>query len=376
MEKVRVSSPQAVERTLTELRRAALSSAGPARPVVRAMAVNLIAHAHTPAQAEEMAAQAASLAERHPSRTIILGGQPQVPSGEWDIHLWARCQPAVPALVVCFEAIQIVAGVEAMQRLPAVALSLLLRDLPVYLWWPGDLPVSSPLFERLLANSDRLVIDSAAAGDSEALLRQAASLGPTQQGEGALSDLNWGRLTPWRELTAEFFDPPDCRPCLERLERVRLEFAGAPGPSLPAQAYLLVAWLATRLGWAAAPVAWRTLPAGGEIDLLRGRQPVTAEVAWGSAPAEGSLLPAELRRLVLHAGHEEGRATLSAARSPDGTYASLTTSLPNRPAHQRTVPFPSLAPADLLGDELGRSGYDAVYQQALRMAALLAARGA
>jgi glucose-6-phosphate dehydrogenase assembly protein OpcA len=374
--KVKVHDPQAIEQTLNELRQASLTSAGPALPPVRATAANLIAYAATPADADEMAALAASLAEQHPSRAIIVGPDPRQPPGEWDIQVSAHCRPAVPALVVCFEAVQILASAEAVERIPAVALSLLLRDLPVYLWWPGDPAIGTPLFERLMANADRLVVDSATAADPEALLRGLVALGHAEHCQCAVRDLNWDRLTPWRELTAQFFDPPDCRPCLERLEEVRLEFCGAGGEPLPAQGYLLVAWLATRLGWTPAPVPCHEVPAGMRVHMLRGRQPVSVELVPDAMPAPCDARPGELRRLVLHSGHPQGRATFSVSRSEDGGYARVTTRLPRRPDRERTVSFPSPGMAALLGEELRRSGYDTVYQEALRLAAFLAAQRA
>ena len=40
-----------------------------------------------------------------------------------------------------------------------------------------------------------------------------------------MTDMNWGRLTPWREMVAGFFDAPNMRPYLDRIGRINLEYA-------------------------------------------------------------------------------------------------------------------------------------------------------
>src|SRR5205823_5362245 len=67
----------------------------------------------------------------------------------------------------------------------------------------------------------------------------------------ACSDMNWERLTRWREMVAQFFDGAQLRPYLDRINQVRIEFALSKrgGPVNRAQALMLGGWLASRLGW-------------------------------------------------------------------------------------------------------------------------------
>ncbi len=394
--KVRVSDPQAVERALEELRQASVSAAGAPAPAMRAMVLNLVAYAGDPATADEMARWAAALAPEHPSRGIFLGTTPGDGAGEWDIWVWARCFPAMASHVVCFEAIQVMARSRALERIPAIVLSLLVRDLPVVLWWPGDVPLSTPFFERLLTDADQLVVDTASASDPEDLLRRLAALGHAEHCPCAARDLNWDRLTPWRELVAQFFDAPDCRPCLERVEYVRLEYGGGAGRPDVAQAYLLAAWLATRLGWAPAPTLWSETPEGARANLLQASRTIGVEFVrvgaqaftpGASAVARGESVPGSasssrateaggegLRGLTLRALHPEGPATFSIQCSADGAQAEVIAALPNREARRRIVPFPRPTPAELLGQELRRMGFDPIYEEALRMAAFLSSQ--
>src|SRR5438270_302323 len=44
----------------------------------------------------------------------------------------------------------------------------------------------------------------------------------------ALSDLNWGRITSWRELVVQFFDVTEYRPYLSGITSIEIEHAAAP----------------------------------------------------------------------------------------------------------------------------------------------------
>ncbi len=78
-----------------------------------------------------------------------------------------------------------------------------------------------------------------------------------------MSDLNWARIIPLRELVIQFFDVAEYRPFLTGIYSLEIEHAAAPlampmqtkegdvSPN-PARALLLAGWLKGRLGWAIA----------------------------------------------------------------------------------------------------------------------------
>ena len=368
---VHVEQPQQVYEALRELRQAALAAAGPGMPPVRATVLNLLAYAGDRMQAAEMAAQAAALAEQHPSRTIVLSVDPLGLAGDWDISVSAHCHPAVPGHLVCFEGVELVAHGEAVAQLPAVALSLLLRDLPVVLWWPGDVPFGSPLCEQLMASADRLLVDTASASDPEGLLRRLADLSRAQRCMCTISDYAWYRLLPWRELTAQFFDAPDCRPCLQLLEQARLEVSAPPERPVDwTQAYLLAAWLATRLGWTPDTPLWTEAEGAQQAHLRQGRRPVTLHFL--AVPEVGA--EPGLRSVALRAAHPEGPALFTIRRTSREARAELITQLPGREERLRIVPFALAGPTELLSAALRDMARDATYEQALHLAALLSAR--
>jgi glucose-6-phosphate dehydrogenase assembly protein OpcA len=97
--------------------------------------------------------------------------------------------------------------------------------------------------------ADRLVIDSASFDRPHEDLRQLAGL--LAGGRLRLSDLNWGRLTSWRELVAGFWDVADYRDSLKRIEKIVIEY-DPPDRSheeMAPKALLALGWITASLGW-------------------------------------------------------------------------------------------------------------------------------
>src|SRR3954453_2805700 len=115
----------------------------------------------------------------------------------------------------------------------SVVLPLLAPDTPVVTWWYGEPPVRSGE-DCLGALAHRRITDSRATADPVATLRQRAI--DYQPGD---TDLVWTRLTSWRALIASQFDTITAAP-------VRVVVGSAPDGI--ASAWLLAAWLGSRLG--------------------------------------------------------------------------------------------------------------------------------
>jgi glucose-6-phosphate dehydrogenase assembly protein OpcA len=146
---------------------------------------------------------------------------------------------------VCCEYITLQVGTNApLGQLQGLLLSLLIPDLPVVLWWDAPINVEDPLFQGLEDLSERLVFDSAQ------LKNPLQELPPIVEMIHAgtsrvFSDLNWSRLAPWRELTAQAFDDPTTREALFSLNRIDLQY----GKKFENEAWLYLVWLTTRLNW-------------------------------------------------------------------------------------------------------------------------------
>jgi glucose-6-phosphate dehydrogenase assembly protein OpcA len=157
-----------------------------------------------------------------------------------------------------FEQITVTLSGDAVHSAANIIQSLLKPDLPVYLWWVDDLPTDVSIFSRLISSSSRVIVDSNDFTSPEERIQILSTILQANPA-CALSDLNWGRVTPWRELIAQFFDVADYRPYLVNVDFIEIEYAVLPqtegdtnqtatSPN-PIRALLLAAWLQTRLGW-------------------------------------------------------------------------------------------------------------------------------
>ncbi len=218
----------------------------------RTNVMNLIVVARRPELAERCAATVQALTGRHPSRTIVIqSADPDGPS--WlDARIEAHCvMPRPDAPETCAETINVTCGGESGRHLAAIATPLIIHDLPVTVWWPGEPPLTSPAARELLAGADRLVVDGSTwSGDGLARLRDMAALQETSR--LAISDFALVRQSRWREAIASIFDDPEFLPYLRSLRRIAITYAthddtGAPGSTNLVKPIYHVGWLASRL---------------------------------------------------------------------------------------------------------------------------------
>jgi glucose-6-phosphate dehydrogenase assembly protein OpcA len=233
-----------IEKSLAELWRA--ENTDPEHAVTRAALWNVVAHTgsqehHTHAS-ETLARASASV----PQRTIIVRANP---SADAELASWisANCHLAGGGKQVCSEEIAIVAGGEHVQRVPPLVNALLIPDMPVAVWWIGDLPNENESYvTSLLEPADRIMVDSVHF-DRAADLDLVHRVG--RQTTTAPADLNWIRLEEWRAATAAVFDPPTMRERLRKIRAVRVaamttsDFFGQM-----VEALYYSAWLMAQLG--------------------------------------------------------------------------------------------------------------------------------
>ena len=197
------------------------------------MRTSVLTHlAWIPPEWEQQALDTLSgLAERHPSRTILLLPQAEDDDGI-DAEVALRCfrLPGEDRLV-CTEVIEL--RLRGRRRLvPASIVSpLLIADRPVFLRWRDQPPFGDAAFEGLVDLVDRLIVDSTEwPGLPDAYLRLADLFDRT-----AVSDIAWARTSRWRQQLASMW------PGIGEVDRI-----GVRGTA--AQAYLLAGWLRSRLG--------------------------------------------------------------------------------------------------------------------------------
>jgi glucose-6-phosphate dehydrogenase assembly protein OpcA len=235
----------------------------------RTSVMNLVVVARRPEIAERCSSTIVELTGRHPSRTIVIqSADPDGPS--WlDARIEAHCiMPRADAAETCAETIHLVCGGEAGRHLSAIATPLIIHDLPVTVWWPGEPPLRDRAALDLLAAADRLIVDGSSwSGDGLGRLRDMAALLETTQ--LAISDFALLRQSRWREAIASIFDDPDFLPYLRSLRRIAVTYSthdetGAPGSTNLVKPVYHVGWLASRLGLAVVkPLAAVAGPARG-----------------------------------------------------------------------------------------------------------------
>ncbi len=285
----------------------------------------------------------------HPARVIAIR-----PASGDEPHAWisvARMRSAGPRNAIGRELISIAAAPEGHRQLRSVIVPLLVHDLPVYLWWRGRPGFGDKLFDDLARAAGRVIIDSDALEDA---LRDLPAVAQAVPGNAvAFSDLAWARLTPWRQLAAQFFSAPPTGSYLRRLNHIVIEYGGG----LQTRAVLLAAWLASRLGWQ--PVRFEREPLAL---VCRGDQDIRIEFHQVDAPAG-------LRTLRLSAAD----ATFTVMRWRE-TGCFTTASEGAVGALRRRVPQHSESETEMISRELDLPGRDRLYEEALAMARALLER--
>ncbi|HEV7375472.1 MAG TPA: glucose-6-phosphate dehydrogenase assembly protein OpcA [Pyrinomonadaceae bacterium] len=220
--------------------------------VTRACALNLLVYATAADDRERIYEMLDAVCEQHPGRTLVLVADRAATEPKLDAYVSTRCRLlGGNRKQICGEQVTIEAAGSAADTAASAIEPLLVPDVPVFLWWKDIPHYEDKLFSRMTAMSDRMVIDSSCFDSPHKdLLRLARMIRERPQFMSA-SDLNWGRLTAWRNLVASFWDVPDYRPYLDKIERIVVEYdppCFAPDEIAP-QSLLAVGWLASRLGW-------------------------------------------------------------------------------------------------------------------------------
>ncbi len=356
-----------LEAELGALWRSAAEDPATHHAVTRASTLTLLVYVESEEAGREVGNLVSKVTLQNPCRAVVIIAEPEATSEDLTAWVSAHCHvPAAGEKQVCCEQVTILARGEAVRDLDKVAVSLTVSGLPVYLWWRAGRYSPPRHFHEILRVTNRVFVDSARfpkpASDLSHLAGQFRA-----SGAGAVSDLNWLRITPWRELIAQCFDSQETRLYLDRLSEVRIECgwrAGEVGAHV-GQALLLAAWLASRLNWI--PV---DLPAEPPSDFRSfrfksNRGSVQVQVVPRQDEGGGSGV---FVSMVLKAGGASP-AIFSLVRGPDGKSALTRTELPERPPIERTVRLEVLDEVELLNEELKFASRDRVYEEALSMVA-------
>jgi hypothetical protein len=283
----------------------------------RTSVLNLVVIARRPEIGEHCTAIITQLTGRHPSRTLICSPTDPDGPGWLDARITAHCMlPRPDSAETCAELIYVTAGGETGRHIAAIVEPLLIHDLPVTVWWPGEPPLGSVQANDLLENADRLVIDGSSwSGDGFDRLRELARL--VDSGHLAVFDFALVRQSRWREAIASTFDLPDFLPYLRSIRRIAVTYAthdelGRPGTTNMVKPLYHVAWIASRLDMAVSrPLAALGTATGGGGVAAAGRPTRTShfgQAAGGGGASRhvgGKPLAGRGYGATLHHGHTE-----------------------------------------------------------------------
>ncbi|MBW4694274.1 MAG: glucose-6-phosphate dehydrogenase assembly protein OpcA [Lyngbya sp. HA4199-MV5] len=305
-----------------------------------------------------------AIAVQNPCRIITLCpvlGEDQGVTAQ--VSAYCPVQQGSGSNLICCEYITLRGTKAALERVGALVASLMIPDLPKFVWWKATPNPDQALFKALAETCNCLILDSCYFSDPESEFLKIQEL----IDEGTyIADLNWHRLQPWQELMAAAFDPPERRASLIEADQLAIDYEKGNA----AQALLYLGWIASRLDWQ--PVAFKE--AGGDYDLkyitFKGanQREITAELAaiptadWGEIL--GDLVGIRITSTNLQANcctilcsETTGCMRMEAGGSAQACQTEVVSSLSDQKAEF------------LLSQQLQRWGHDVLYEESLAVVA-------
>lgn len=220
-----------VEQLLGELAQQRRDRAG-----VSTTSINLVAFVEAdPRLLQRMGERIDVLAQRNVSRTLLLSCEQRAHATR------SHCTEIGNTLVTHSEQIELSVGDLTAPELRSIVHDLLVPNVRTVLLWGGQ-HLDDARFAALADLADTVVLFSSAKnGGTEPLHAILKLLGTPV--ERKLRDLSYLRLLTWQDTIAQFFDDPDLAAELPHISKIRVVSGSA------AEAYYLVAWLASRLSW-------------------------------------------------------------------------------------------------------------------------------
>jgi hypothetical protein len=248
-----------VERELARLWEDEAKKSGTARVEL----LTLVALVSEPGLLQRAQGVITEVVRKVPSRTIVAvwkdGPRPAI-TAEVALH-------KAPGGAACGDAITLEAIGDAREWLPGNADRLALSDLPVCIWWVGDLPDHDDLFDRMVLNADVVIVNSQEMDLRD--LEKLASIATRGGGRYAIADLAWARLRWVQDLVARFFDDEQARAHLAGLQRIEIDFSPRDGEKDATSTLcgLLFGWLAHVLKLPTEAPRWRRDETWAEVTL-------------------------------------------------------------------------------------------------------------
>ena len=305
----------------------------------RASLINFVIHT---GDAVSLAADTeiiSTIAAKHACRAILIFSNPGASESSAKAWINAHChQTGKGGRQLCSEQITFRLDGESAHALPNIVFSHLDSDLPLCLWWQGDLP--EPLDDTLWAWVDRLIYDSIEWSNPTRQFSKVRHLTAGRKGN-VLCDLNWTRLQPWRYALASLFDHAAAFPKLAKVDSLEIDLNQDSRTS----ALLLVGWFACQLGWTANSSSNEFLAADGRR--------VTFTIRENANHGRNSA--------VIRCEDAEFELSLGA----DSDFFEAAIRIPGVSESRQILPAPRRNTTDTLLAELSRAGRHPLYTKSL-----------
>jgi glucose-6-phosphate dehydrogenase assembly protein OpcA len=226
-------NPESILRELQDLWSQQAQAEPSSGSVLRACSMTLVVVARDPADAEQVHETITMLMHSHPSRSIVLapGGD-----GEMSARVFAECwKPLGSAQQICAEGIEISTGQAPGEEVARLLVALRAPDLPLVVWWRGAEKMEPGPLDAINRLASKVIFDSIDAEDAQGVIDYLRTL---RHAGLRVADLNWARLTGWREVLAHLIDDGALMP-----QDVRSVKVGCGGGTLSTSALYFAAWM-------------------------------------------------------------------------------------------------------------------------------------
>ena len=201
-----------------------------------ATTMNLIVYVDTESLQERATTRARTLAEKYPARVIMLNRD------EEGAKVLTTSKKTGDHATINTEFIELGIGHMSPQAICSAINTLRIADIPNVLWWTSETVANEILFDDMIVMMDTIIVDSSGIDDADFAIRELSEFFSGNR-RYRIRDLAYMRLAPWQDMIAQFFDDKRFLRDLHRVNRVEITSGSS------AEAYYLVGWLASRLGW-------------------------------------------------------------------------------------------------------------------------------
>lgn len=297
------------------------------------------------------------LASAIPSRILLFIVDPECRTP--DATIWAHCTLTSRGRQGgCYDVIEVILPPARIPAIPNIVSVHRLGELPTFVLWFGQAEIDSTDFAAVASIADRLVVDTETFDYPRRALHDYAmflgTIGRTVLG----SDLAWTRISTWRELIAQSFDPPGMRPFAMNMRSVDITY----DQSQASGALLLASWLTSRLGLT--PVNATDSRTMMELRATSGesRHRVTVNLHHSQQSGVG------IRSVRILARSGSSIARISIIRGTESTSTARVES-PGMPRQERVVQHIDPPRQELIAAELMHFKRGQIYENALSVAA-------